>query len=31
MIIIHLLQGYNDPEYRKRRAVISELAFRYKQ
>ncbi|XP_063356914.1 tyrosine hydroxylase 2 [Pelmatolapia mariae] len=23
--------GYNDPEYRKRRTVISELAFRYKQ
>lgn len=26
-----LLQGFNDPEYRKRRAYISELAFRYKQ
>lgn len=25
------LQGYNDPEYRKRRAFISELACRYKQ
>lgn len=25
------LQGHSDPEYRKRRAFISELAFRYKQ
>lgn len=24
-------QGHSDPEYRKRRAFISELAFRYKQ
>lgn len=25
------LKGYRDPEYRKRRAFIAELAFRYKQ
>lgn len=25
------LKGYRDPEYRKRRAFIAELAFRHKQ
>lgn len=29
--ILPPLQGHSDPEYRKRRAFISELAFRYKQ
>lgn len=28
---IFSLQGYSDPDYRKRRAAIAELAFRYKQ
>lgn len=32
MTCSHLfLKGYRDPEYRKRRAFIAELAFRYKQ